>query len=89
MLHAAEEFALHQIIEMAKDFWKDGADEVAQDTMEQQKLPRSTLDEDFDLISDAAFQDHDVLMLFDMPQVRLGSVLKFEVSCARYCLGLS
>jgi hypothetical protein len=64
---AAEEFALHMIIGMAKDFWQDEADEAVQEAIKD--LPRSTVDEDFDLISDAAFQDHDVMMLFDMPQV--------------------
>jgi hypothetical protein len=29
----------------------------------------STLDENFSLVSEAAFQDHDVLMLFDLPEV--------------------
>jgi hypothetical protein len=72
MLLAAEEFALHKIIQIAQELCEDGCEEGVQETMEQQKLPRSTRDEDFDFVSDVAFQDHDVLMLFNMPQVRVG-----------------
>jgi hypothetical protein len=64
--HAAEEFALHKIIDHAKDDWESG-DEAQEDSLEG--LPCSTMDEDFDAVSEAAFQDEDVLMLFDMPQV--------------------
>jgi hypothetical protein len=67
-VRTAEEFALHKIIEMAEAFMQDG-DEAVEDEIERLQLPRSTLDEDFALVSDAAFQDHDVLMLFDMPHV--------------------
>jgi hypothetical protein len=63
LLRAAEEFALHKIISMAEDFCTDGnKDEIVAE-------PRSTLDEDFDLVSELAFLDHDVLMLYDMPHV--------------------
>ncbi|WIA10568.1 hypothetical protein OEZ85_010755 [Tetradesmus obliquus] len=63
----AEEFALHRIISMARDFWHDGVDDAVADVIEA--LPCSTLDEDFDLVSEVAFQDHDVLMLFDTPRL--------------------
>ncbi|KAF6257477.1 hypothetical protein COO60DRAFT_1524008 [Scenedesmus sp. NREL 46B-D3] len=62
----AEECALHKIIEMAEAFFRDGVD---RQTGALDALPRSTLDEDFELVSDAAFLDNDVLMLFDMPQL--------------------
>lgn len=52
---------------MARDFWHDGVDDAVADVIEA--LPCSTLDEDFDLVSEVAFQDHDVLMLFDTPRV--------------------
>jgi hypothetical protein len=64
----AEEFALHRMVEMAEEFMQDGSSAV-EDEIERLQLPRSTLDEDFARVSDAAFQDHDVLMLFDMPHV--------------------
>jgi hypothetical protein len=63
---AAEEFALHMIIDNAKDGWLSG-EEAQEDSLEG--LPYSTMDEAFDMVSDVAFQDHDVMMLFDMPQV--------------------
>jgi hypothetical protein len=63
--HVAEEFALHKIIDQAKDDWESG-DEAQEDSLAG--LPCSTMDEDFDAVSEAAFQDEDVLMLFDMPQ---------------------
>ena len=56
------------IIDMAKSNAQDGAFAEAAGPLNE--LPYSTLDEDFDLVSDVAFQDHDVLMLFDMPEVR-------------------
>jgi hypothetical protein len=55
------------IIGLAKDFCEDGVDDAIADVIET--LPHTILDEDFDLVLFAAFQDHDVLMLFDMPQV--------------------
>jgi hypothetical protein len=64
--HTAEEFALHMIIEHAKDIWE--SEEEAQESS-LEGLPCSTMDEDFDAVSEAAFQAEDVLMLFDMPQV--------------------
>lgn len=72
-LHTAEELVLHRLIDMAKISWEE-EDEVVAEAIKG--LPRSTLDEDFDLVSDAAFQDHDVLMLFDMPQVDLSSYVR-------------
>jgi hypothetical protein len=66
----AEEMALHKIIELAQDMYSS-EDESIMDTL--QDIPRSKKDEDFDMVSDVAFQDHDVLMLFDMPGAVLGN----------------
>jgi hypothetical protein len=67
-VRTAEEFALHMIIKNAEENKRDeeGAHGVEHAT---EGLPRSTLDDDFSLVSELAFEDHDVLMLFDMPQV--------------------
>lgn len=64
--------ALHRIIELAKDFWNDG-DEYVEEMVE--KLPASLkgYDHDWGWVSDGGFQDHDVLMLYTMPQVKRGS----------------
>jgi hypothetical protein len=67
--------ALHKIIEQARDEWEhdDCQDGLVQDLIDPLPacLPSShtNFDEDFDAVSDVAFQDHDVLMLYDMPQV--------------------
>jgi hypothetical protein len=83
-VRTAEEFALHKIIEEAQALQ---GDEALEEAIED--LPRSTLDEDFDLVSDIAFQDHDVLWLFDAPQVmqqrmhasRMMHILLYSSSC--------
>ena len=59
-----EEMALHKIMEMAEALYSDG-DEGVMETLEG--LPKSTIDEDFDLVLDLAFEDGDVLMLYGTP----------------------
>ncbi|WIA30608.1 hypothetical protein OEZ86_000688 [Tetradesmus obliquus] len=75
----AEELVLHRLIDIAKISWEE-EDEVVAEAIKG--LLRSTLDEDFDLVSDAAFQDHDVLMLFDMPQLINTSEMLQMMGCA-------
>ena len=65
-----EEMALHKIIELAQALYSDG-DEGIMDTLEG--LPKSTADEDFDMVSELAFEDQDVLMLYDMADAVLGN----------------
>ena len=65
-----EEMALHKIIEMAQELYTDG-DEAIMDTLEG--LPKSTKDENFDMVSDLVFEDHDVLMLYDMADAVLSN----------------
>jgi hypothetical protein len=79
LLPAAEEFALHMIIGMAEDYWKDGVDEAIADVLEQ--LPCSILDDDFHMVSEVAFLDHDVMMLYDLPQVSCACGAAVYCSC--------
>lgn len=65
--HAAEEMALHKIIEAASNDFDVDEDGFITGLLEP--LPHSTKDADFNLVSDVAFDDHDVLMLFQNPHV--------------------
>jgi hypothetical protein len=68
--HAAEEMALHKIIEAASNDFDVDEDGFITGLLEP--LPHSTKDADFNLVSDLAFDDHDVLMLFQNPHVSEG-----------------
>jgi hypothetical protein len=70
--------ALHRIIDMAKESWNDG-DECVEEMIEELPASSREYDHDWVLVSDGCFQDHDVLMLYTMPQVRNAGACKAAV----------
>eukprot|EP00775_Hariotina_reticulata_P006757 gene6757-6974_t len=70
--------ALHKIIEAATDDYNVDDDGFVTGLLEA--LPCSTKDNDFDMVSELAFEDHDVLMLFSNPNIigsRVAAMMDF------------
>ncbi|KAI8468349.1 MAG: hypothetical protein J3K34DRAFT_12107 [Monoraphidium minutum] len=70
-----EEMAFHLAVDWAREYDWGGNDE---ESAQLDRLPQAEMDDDWELVQDAAVQDEDVLMLFDdkvAPQLLAGGTL--------------
>ncbi|KAI8465925.1 MAG: hypothetical protein J3K34DRAFT_524984 [Monoraphidium minutum] len=70
-----EEMALHLAVDWAREYDRGGNDE---ESAQLDWLPQAEMDDDWELVQDAAVQDEDVQMLFDdkvAPQLLAGGTL--------------